>query len=425
MAEFPFSKIRSLILIVTLAILCGGIGYRLGEGNLKFPGSTVKSAEIINTKTPSTAGIDFSMFWDVWDRIHHYWIDAPSIDNQKLVWGAISGMVNALDDPYTTFFTPKENQDFKEDLGGAFEGIGAQLGLEDNKIIIIAPLKGSPAEAAGIKTGDWIMKVNSEDTLNWSVSQAVTKIRGPKGSKVTLTILHKGGEKPAEIAITRNTITVPSVDAWIKTPAEIKEISGLPNHSTAGRKIAYIHLSQFGDRLEEDWSKAVTDIVNTRKNSDIAGLVFDVRNNPGGYLDGSVYIGSEFIKSGTIVSQKNSDGSIQHHDANGNGRLYDIPMVVLINKGSASAAEIVSGALKDYHRATIVGETSYGKGSVQTPQDLAGGSSIHITTGKWLTPKGESINKKGITPDTEIKLSDSATASEDAQLEKAIEILEK
>jgi carboxyl-terminal processing protease len=426
----PFSKMRTIIIILSIILLSGGIGYRLGEGNAKKDISTRNvNQTVINTTTPSSSSVDFSLFWDVWKRIHRLYIEASTIDNQKLVYGAISGMVNALEDPYTSFFPPKENQEFKEEMEGAFEGIGAQLEAKEGRILVVSPVKGSPAEKAGILAGDWIAKVNDEETYNWTTTQAVSKIRGAKGTPVTLSIYHINASESVDITIIRDTITIPSVETWVKTVSEIKEINGTDvskNYAKSTKKIGYISLSRFGDRLEQDWQKAVSSMVLAlQSNGSISGLIFDLRGNPGGYLDGSVYIGGEFLGLGTtVVSQENSDGTREEYKVDRVGKLLDVPLVVLINKGSASAAEIVAGALHDNGRATIIGETSFGKGSVQTPQELQGGSSVHITTGKWLTPKGDWITKKGIVPDIEVKWT-IEEASRDAQLAKAIEFLLK
>ena len=424
MPTIPFSKIRTFVIGAALLLLAGGIGYRLGEKGV-FLSVTPDRKLVVNQTQPPNVSADFSVFWDVWHRVFQYYIDAKDLEPQKLVEGAISGMVNAVGDPYTTFFSAKENAAFKQDLGGQFEGIGAQLGLKDNHIIVIAPLKGTPAENAGIKPGDWILKVNDEETTGWSIEQAVSKIRGPKGTTVTLQLLHKTADKPEVIPITRETILVPSVDWWVKPIGEVTEVSGLPEFETLKKlksTIAYLHLSRFGDHTNDDWDKAIKDIKTKIGSGAVKGLIFDLRNNPGGYLDGSVWIASEFLRSGTVVSQVNSDGSKQDYPVERVGRLLDIPMVVLINQGSASAAEIVSGALRDYARGKLVGEASFGKGSVQTPQELAGGAALHVTTGKWLLPKGDSIHKKGISPDFIVKMDD-FTASTDAQLAKAIEVL--
>lgn len=421
----PFSKIRKFVLVAALCILAGGVGYSLGERNVRVS-VTPENRIVINQREPEAVDVDFSLFWDVWQRLSRYYIDRASLDAQKMVWGAISGMVASADDPYTVFLPPKENEEFKQDLGGEFEGIGAQLGVKENRIIVIAPLKGTPAERAGIRASDWILKVNDEETVGWTVPQAVSKIRGPRGTSVSLNILHENDTKPTDITIRRDTILVPSVVSWVKPIREIVEISAVAAAApfkSRSDKIVYLSLSRFGDHTNDDWMSEVDKVLAAQQaNGGLKGLVFDLRNNPGGYLDGSVFIASEFLQSGEVVSQVNSDGSRQDYQVNRKGKLYDIPMVVLVNKGSASAAEIVAGALRDHKRARIVGEVTFGKGSVQTPQELAGGAGLHITTGKWFTPNGSSINKEGITPDVEIAL-DEFEASADAQLAKAIELL--
>jgi len=294
-------------------------------------------------------------------------------------------------------------------------------------VIVQSPLRGSPAERAGLLPLDWIVKVNDEETFGWTIAQAVSKIRGPKGTTVTLTIVHEKAEKTNDVSIIREEIIIPSVESWVKSVSEVKEISGLSGLSSilfSPKRVGYIALSRFGDRTNEEWQKAVSDISKAEKtNSGLAGFVFDLRNNPGGYLEGAVFIASEFLKSGVVVTQVNSDGTKDTMSINRKGQLTTIPMVVLINQGSASAAEIVAGALKDHKRAKIVGETSFGKGSVQSPQELTGGSSVHITTGKWLLPNGDWINKKGITPDVEVKMDNLSIATQDAQLARAIELL--
>ncbi len=426
MKQVPFSKFRSYILIAALVILSVGIGYQLGERKLELS-ITPDKRVVVGTQPPASLNVDFSLFWVVWQKLTSTYIDHTSIDPQKMVWGAISGMVNSLGDPYTVFLPPTDNKSFKDELGGEFEGIGAQLDMKDGYIMVVAPLKDTPAEKAGIKPGDYILKVNNESTTGWTIDQAVAKIRGPVGTTVKLSILHEKASKPVDMTITRATITVSSVTSWIKTPEEIKEISDVPSYTTLSQnsdKIAYIQLSRFGDTTNDDWTKAVNTIAAAyQANSGVKGLIFDLRNNPGGYLESAVFIASEFIKSGTVVSQVNSDGTRQDYPVEHVGKLLNIPVVVLINQGSASAAEIVAGALRDYKRATLVGVTSFGKGSVQTPEDLPDGSGLHITTGKWLLPKGDSINKKGVTPDVVIEQPDTVTATNDAQLAKAIEIL--
>ncbi|TSC53200.1 MAG: Uncharacterized protein LiPW16_457 [Microgenomates group bacterium LiPW_16] len=400
--------LRNFILMFSLLILAGGIGYNLGKYEVSLSWKNFKPQfSVTNTAPPASRPIDFSLFWDVWDRLEKNYIDKKALDPQKMVWGAISGMVQSLGDPYTAFLTPQQQKETKEELGGQFEGIGAQLGIKDKKIVVVAPLKDTPAEKAGIKAGDWIVKVDGKDTASWTLPEAVSEIRGPRGTKVVLTIIHEGEEKPVEIAITRDTILVESVE-W-------QEKKG----------IAYLKLSRFGDQTSAEWEKAVREIVSSYQKEDVRGLVLDLRNNPGGYLSGAVYIGGEFLPVGTlIVQQEQASGARQTYSVDRQGKLLDIPMTILINKGSASASEIVAGALRDHNRAKLVGEISFGKGSIQEAQDLPGGAGLHITTAKWLLPKGEWINGTGIKPDFEVKM-DEKDATADPQLEKAIELLLK
>lgn len=428
MKSLPFSKIRSFVLILALLILSGGIGYQLGEKKVSL--GVRDSRPVVNTGAPSGTSVDFGVFWDVWGKLTRYYIEPKAINVEKLVHGAVSGMVAAVGDPYTSYFPPQENKQFKEDLGGAFEGIGAELGLKDSRVVIVSPLKGTPAEAAGVKPNDIILKVDDADTAGWTVEQAVDKIRGPKGTKVRLTLFSPADTNgPHEVSIVRNTITVPSVISWVKNVRDVTEISQATEAAnirarSSNDRVAYIKLTRFGDNTNADWNKAVDAILQSEKtNGKLSGLVLDMRNNPGGYLDGAVYVASEFIKSGTVVSQVNSDGTRQDYPTDRKGRLTSMEVVVLVNGGSASAAEIVSGALRDSDRAKLVGETTFGKGTVQTPFDLSGGSSVHITTGKWLLPKGSSISQKGLTPDLTVAMDFGKTASADAQLAKAIELL--
>jgi len=427
MKSLPFSKIRSFILILALAILAGGVGYRLGERRVTV--GIIDNRPVINSTAPAGTNVDFGLFWDVWGKLTRYYIEPKTLDIQKLVYGAISGMVAAVGDPYTAFFPPQENKQFKEDLGGAFEGIGAQLGMKDGRVIVVSPLKGTPAEEAGVQPNDIILKVNDEETAGWTVEQAVNKIRGPKGTKVRLTLLSPlGSDGAREVSIVRATITVPSVTWWVKNVGEVTEIAAATEAASLRQRqslarIAYIALTRFGDNTNTDWIKAVDGILQAQSTRRIAGLVLDLRNNPGGYLDGAVFIASEFLRGGTVVSKVNSDGSRQDYPTDRKGKLTNLPIVVLVNKGSASAAEIVSGALRDSKRARLVGETTFGKGTVQTPFDLSGGSSVHITTGKWLLPGGSSISETGLTPDLVVTMEAGAAASADAQLARAIELL--
>ena len=404
--------IRNIFILLTLLVLSFGVGYSLGVKGVNITTNGISSLEITSKISSKYSSVDFSLFWDVWDRLNRYYIDKKAVDAEKMVFGAISGMVSSLGDPYTVFLPPDQNKDAKDDLGGRFEGIGAQLGVKEKKIVVVAPLKGAPAESAGLKAGDWIIKVDNQETASWTLPYAVSKIRGEKGSKVVLTVLHKAAEKTEDITVTRDSIKVASVE-W--------EIKNVKNED----KIIYLKLSRFGDDTTNEWNKVVDEIVETigQPNSP-EGLVFDLRNNPGGYLSGSVFIASEFLSDGTIVIQENTGGRETVYKVNRTGKLLTIPIVVLINKGSASASEIVAGALRDRNRATLVGETSFGKGSIQEAQELANGSGIHITTAKWLLPSRKWINGTGLEPDIKQE-NDDKKPDTDLQLEKAIEILLK
>jgi carboxyl-terminal processing protease len=276
----------------------------------------------------------------------------------------------------------------------------------------MAPLKGLPAEAAGVRAGDYILHIKDEgkkidrDISSISLPEAVSLIRGPKGSEVTLTFLREGG-KPEEKKLKRDTVIVPSV-----------ELKYLDQNS---KKIAVLKLSQFGGNTDDEWKKAISEILNQGKS--IGGVVLDLRNNPGGYLQEAVAIGSEFIDSGIIVNQEGKVQKIPYY-ASGNGKLTKLPVVVLINKGSASASEIVAGALRDRRQAKLVGETSFGKGTVQDAVELPDGTGLHVTVAKWLTPSGTWVHEKGLKPDVEVKFDpDNKNQTQDPQLDAAVKIL--
>lgn len=399
--------IRVTIILIALFVLVGGIGYRFGQNDYRLHVTQKAPYMTITHKDPSVlTNVDFGLFWDVWNKLQRLYLDKTLIDPQKMVYGAISGMVSSVGDPYTVFLTPDQNKDTKEELGGSFEGIGAQLGFKDKQIIVIAPLKGTPAERQGIRPGDAILKIDGKDTIGMTLPEAVSKIRGPKGTKVTLTILHEKVEKPIDISLSRDTILVKSVE-WEKKVVN-------------GKEVALIKLSRFGDTTNTEWDTVVSEI----KTNKISNIVLDVRNNPGGYLNSAIHIGSEFFKDGSIVVQESGTGEKQQYPATGKGKFLTEKVVVLINKGSASASEIVAGVIQDRKRGVLIGETSFGKGTVQEALDLDENAGLHITTAKWLLPSGAWIHQKGLIPDTKVEMDDKDPVK-DPQLDQALNLAVK
>lgn len=351
------------------------------------------------------------LYWQVWDKLHEAYLIKDNLKTQEMTWGAIKGMTAALGDPYTVFLPPVQNKATQEELNGAFEGVGIQLGFKDNQLAVIAPLVGTPAEAAGVKAGDFILKIKDEkkgvdrDTGEITLPEAVELIRGPKGTEVTLTILRSGDSETKEVMMARDTIVVKSVElSWVGED----------------KKVALLKLTRFGGRTETEWEEAVKEI-NSQK---AKGVILDLRNNPGGYLQGAVRYAGEFLPRGkVVVQQKNSQDKVESYSVDFNGKLLKEPLVVLVNQGSASSSEILAGVLRDYKRAKLVGEKTFGKGTIQEALDLGEGAGLHVTTAKWLLPLGQWVNEtKGIAPDEEVK-NDPEKPEEDLQLEKALEIV--
>ncbi len=411
------NKITNWLIGLSLAIFLFGSGYKLGQsyglkGSVQRPSYNIK-----NAADKRVENIDFSLFWETWDKVEQKFIDREKIDPQKMFYGAIKGLVSSLEDPYTFFLTPEENKLSKDELGGRFEGIGAQLGLKNGRIIIIAPLKDSPAEKAGVRAGDIILKVDEEQTKNWTLVQAVTAIRGEKGTKVTLNL--QRGEKVFDATIVREEIKVSSVDLTVEKSKDCK--STCP-------QVTHLKVNQFGENTNDEWDIAVDKVVDSWNKKQIKGVVLDLRDNPGGFLESSVYVASEFLGvDKLVVKQESTVPQTKEYFVLRNGRLLDIPLVVLINEGSASASEILAGALRDYKRATLFGQKTFGKGSVQEALDLKGGAGLHVTVAKWILPNGEWINAKGIEPqvvvENKVEEGNTITRDSDVQLEKAIQSL--
>ncbi len=384
------------------------LGWQVGHRDINLQWVNYRpSITSINKEPPKDVTVDFKLFWDVWELVSKSYIDKTAIDPNKMYYGAIQGMVAALGDPYTVFLPPESQKSIKEELGGSFEGIGIELGFnKDKQMVVVAPLEGTPADKAGLKPEDMIVKIEGKSTGGMALPDAVKLIRGPKGTQVTLTVYHDGDKDTKEVKLTRDTIVVKSVTTSFKETA-------------SGKKIALVKVSRFGERTNTEWDESVSDVLA----SGAQGLVLDLRNNPGGFLDDAVYIASEFLDGGDVVLQEDAQKNRFSYKVNRQGKILKLPVVVLVNKGSASASEILSGALEDRKRAKLVGVKTFGKGTVQETQELPGGTGIHITTHKWLTPNGRWANAtEGFEPDFKVE-ADKEDQTKDLQLDKALELL--
>lgn len=404
-------KVTEIVVVLIAAVALVGSGFWLGwASGVQHPENvTVTDAtNILPNGSTTVSAADFSVFWQAWQDIDDLYLRNPSTTPQQKVDGAISGLVDSLGDPYTEYFAPADSQQFQQDITGDFGGIGAELGANDQGIvIIISPIAGTPAAAAGLQPNDEILAVNGSSTEAATVDDAVNNIRGPVGSVVTLTIFRDGWTKPQDFKITRATITVPNVEFAMKGD------------------IAVITLAEFTQDADSAFYQA---LVQAQQNN-AKGIILDLRNDPGGYLQVAVDIAGYFIKPGTLVV-KEVGRTVPEVDytASGDGSFVNMPLVVLMNSGSASASEILAGALHDDRGTPLVGTQSFGKGTVQELESLADGSSIKITIAHWVLPSGEIIDHIGLTPDylvssTPIAASGTTPAS-DPQLDKALQVIQ-
>jgi carboxyl-terminal processing protease len=405
---FLFDRQRfSKILIFFAALLILGVSFLAGV----FVGYENRPAveKVLNvagkTPPPQFQDVDFNLFWDVWSRLENSFVDKSKIDRQKLIYGSIKGLVKSVEDPYTEFMPPAETKQFQEDIKGSFSGIGAEIGIRKGVLTIISPLKGSPAERAGLKAGDKVLKVDDTPTADLALDEAVRLIRGPQGTEVRLTLFRESVDKSFEVKIIRDIIKVPILSTE-KKPDDI----------------FVIKLNHFTENAAFEFRQAVQEFFLSGSKK----LILDLRNNPGGFLDISVDIASWWLPAGDIVARERlADGSEKFHRSSGYRLLENVPTVVLINEGSASASEIVAGALRDIKKIKLVGAKTFGKGSVQEVQNLEGGSSLKVTIAKWLTPNGTEINGTGIEPDIKVELPKGRELEEgeDLIMEKATEVL--
>lgn len=393
-----FKKIRNLFLVLAILSVVSLISFRIGQGY----------------NIADTNPLNLSLMWKVKDRLSSLYLDKDKINKDQMEYGAIKGMVASLGDPYTVFLSPEENKSSNEDLAGEFGGVGISLGYKDETLAVMTTLSGTPAEAAGLKSNDLILKITDKnknidrDTTGISLNEAVELIRGEIGTEVTLGMYREDKGK-FDVVLKRSNIVVKSVEL------EWKEVGG--------RKVAWVKLNKFTEKLFVEWPAMVKEIKSGEGNN-FGGIVLDLRNNPGGYLEASVLVASDFIKEGVVVKQQSTNGATQEYkiDSSKNGLLNE-KMVVLVNGGSASASEILAGALKEYGRAKLIGVKTFGKGTVQQPEDFSDGSGLHITIAKWLLPSGKNIHGEGVEPDIKIEESTEVDNENDLQLDKAIEVL--
>lgn len=397
----------TIVAFVLVALLSFQVGYKRGESVTLI--SNVKSG-LANIEDGQPTTVDFAPFWKAWSIVNKDFVPTGTstkiATDQDKVWGAIEGMVASLDDPYTVFFPPVESKQFASDIKGSFSGVGMEVGQEDGIITVISPLKGSPAEAAGLRPGDKILKVDDKDVTKLTVEEAVTYIRGPEGTTVTINVFRQGKTAPFDIKVVRQIINVPVINT--------EELDG---------GIFRISLYSFTENSAVLFRSALREFIE----SDSDKLLLDLRGNPGGYLETAVDMASWFLPSGTPVIREDKGEGKEENVYRSRG--YDIfnnglKMAILVDAGSASASEILAGALSEHGIATLIGDTTFGKGSVQELLPVTKDTSIKVTIARWLTPNGNSISKQGITPKIIIKRTEEDIKSgRDRQLERAVEFL--
>lgn len=360
--------------------------------------------EEINREISQSDGTDFETFWKAWNMLRKNHIDSGEIDTQTKIWSAIQGLARAYDDPYTVFLPPKEAKDFQDEINGEFEGVGMEVSMEDEALTVVAPLKDTPADRAGIQPGDVIARIDDESTLGMTLDEAVDRIRGPKGSEVMLTIIREDRSEAFEVSVTRGTIQIPTIDTELRDGAFVISLYSFSANAT----------DLFGEALKKF------------KQSGEDDLVIDLRGNPGGFLEASVEIASHFLPSGEVVVREVGPGEEERSTHRSYGYntvdMNEVDVAVLVNRGSASASEILAGALSQAGDATLVGSQTFGKGSVQELSSLTSETSLKITVAEWLTPNGTSISEDGLTPEIEI-VDEDREDDIDEELNRAIEIV--
>jgi carboxyl-terminal processing protease len=383
----------TLVLILAILLLTGG--YTLGQSELA-------PIQLFGPASNSSAMAEkaFRPFWESWQLIHEEFVDQP-LDDLRLAEGALHGMLATLDDPNTRYLPPQQEEAARKALSGNLQGIGAEISIKDGAIVIVAPFSGSPAELAGLRPGDILREANGQALTGLDPSEAAALVRGPAGTTVDL-LIERDGEL-FNLAVERDEIRIPSVQSSI-----IEE------------DIVYIRLTRFGNNTAEELETSLKDLLTEQS----AGLILDLRSNPGGSLTTAINVADQFLDAGPILTERFGNGDEKQYTADADGRAQKIPLAVLIDQGSASASEVLAGAIQDRERGAIIGDTSFGKGTVQTWMRLSNGGGLRITTARWLTPAGTWVHEAGIEPDLQIdqpEIIDEETI--DSQLEAAIEYL--
>ncbi len=391
-----------LVFVIGVAAIISGAffaGFRYGK---RFP----KNLVVEGAKNIDSNVADFSTFWQAWQVVNDNYLKNKDVAGKDKLYGSIAGLVGSLKDPYSEFFPPEENKKFQEDVRGDFGGIGAELGMDKGQLVVIAPLKDTPAARAGVKAGDRILSINASSTDGILIEQAVNAIRGPKGTAVVLGIIREGWKAPQDFKIMRGTIIVPTIEFEMKDG-----------------NIAYVGLRSFNANAEQLFYEAIAKATDKQAR----GVILDLRDDPGGFLDVAVELAGWFLPRGTlVVSETSRTGTGEQFKAEGNEALIHTPVVVLVNKGSASASEILAGALRDDRNIKLVGEKTFGKGTVQQLFSLHNDSSLKLTIAHWVLPSGHILENGGLKPDIEVKLTDENVKNKkDPQLDKAMEILTK
>lgn len=401
-----FSKFLKYYLVLFLILISFVLGIIMGKQTHTVVVDTIKEEGNVYNKGEKpkflSKDVNFDIFWDVWELIEENYVYQP-VNEVELLYGSLVGSVASLGDPHSVFFDPEITDDFNQEINGLFEGIGAEIAIKKDRLTIVSPLPDTPAEKAGLRSGDKVMAIDGEDTIGISLDYAVNKIRGPKGTEVVLTISRENLEDYLEVKIIRGKIKIQSV-----------------KYEFLDNNIVHLELRYFNENTGEDFNKAVIDIISKNPK----GIIFDLRNNPGGLLNTAIEVASEWVENDVVVYERSSSGKLKKHESKGRARFNGFTTIVLVNEGSASGSEIVAGALKDYGLAILLGETTFGKGTVQSLFPLKDGSSLKLTVAEWLTPNENTIEGEGIDPDIEVELTEEDFSNDlDPQLDKAIELL--